>query len=297
MDALRIILIIVGVVVVAGIYLWGRRRDRSADVQNDSPDDSPFDWEAGDFSAERTPGLDADGLDRLSGLRVDNDPISEAVARQSAPRVEEAFTPAPASPSEPASEEKAHSRTEPVREKLTAPVKALKEAVTASVSNHLGARESAAHEASERPVPPPMLVVLNVLAPKGRAFTGTSLLEAMAAAGLKHGEMGIFHYHAQPEGGEAIFSVANLLEPGRFDVDNMVGFSTPGVAMFMRLPGPMDGLEAVEKMIEAGHVLANQLGGELCDETRSVLSVQTETHLRDRIKEYQRQTKLSRVEH
>jgi cell division protein ZipA len=132
-----------------------------------------------------------------------------------------------------------------------------------------------------------LVIALTVMAQRGRAFNGPALLEAMESVQMTHGEMSIFHRH-DPEGESgALFSAANILEPGSFDIDKMVGFSTPGIVLFLRLPSSRPGLEVFEEMIRVGRALAEALGGELCDEARSTLTAQTIAHLRERIHNFE----------
>ena len=132
-----------------------------------------------------------------------------------------------------------------------------------------------------------LVIALTVMAQRGRAFNGPALLEAMASVQMAHGEMSIFHRH-DPEGEVgALFSAANILEPGTFDIDKMVGFTTPGVVLFLRLPSSRPGLEVFDEMVRVGRELAEVLGGELCDEARSTLTGQTISHLRERIHNFE----------
>ena len=69
---------------------------------------------------------------------------------------------------------------------------------------------------------------------------------------------------------------------------------TPGLAMFMRIPGPVDAGSAFQQMLEAGRRIAERLDGVLCDETRSTLTKQSVNHIREQIAEHARQSLLAR---
>ena len=83
------------------------------------------------------------------------------------------------------------------------------------------------------------LIVLNVLAPTGTSYHGRSLVEAMQSQSLKYGDMNIFH-RVDQKTKTKLFSVANALEPGTFDLSDLDDFQSPGVTFFMQLPAPND---------------------------------------------------------
>ena len=136
---------------------------------------------------------------------------------------------------------------------------------------------------------PTELIVLNVVAPQGTVFSGEDLLQILLACDVRLGKMNIFHrYEAAGGKGPEQFSVVNLVEPGTFDLDDLAGFSPPGVGFFMHLPGPTKPLEAFAAMAETAKVLAKNLGGELRDERHSAATTQTIEHYRQRILDFER---------
>jgi len=123
-----------------------------------------------------------------------------------------------------------------------------------------------------------------VLAPSGVPFRGPVLMGALAAAGLEYGDMQIFHRHERIEGHEFnLFSVANIKEPGIFDLSAMENFTTEGLVLFMQLPGPGDDVHAFDAMVESARALAASLDGTVCDATRSVLTNQSIGHMREEV--------------
>ena len=121
------------------------------------------------------------------------------------------------------------------------------------------------------------------MSPKGHVFTGEGVHAVMTSAGLTHGEHQIYHYL---EGNEAIFSIANAVEPGFFDLTKLKEVSTPGLALFLQLPGPIECRKALDNLLEISKRLADALSGELCDENRSVLTQQTISHLKEKVETY-----------
>ena len=131
--------------------------------------------------------------------------------------------------------------------------------------------------------PESLLIILYIMSPKGHVFAGEGIHAVMTSAGLKHGEHQIYHYL---EGSEAVFSIANAVEPGFFDLTNLNNVVTPGLAVFLQLPGPVECRKAIDQLLEVSGRLAEALSGELCDENRSVLTQQTISHLKEKVETY-----------
>ncbi len=137
--------------------------------------------------------------------------------------------------------------------------------------------------------PEPKIVMVYVVARSGLSFRGPDIFDAARDAGLEYGDMRIFH-HYEALGGEpqSVFSLANMVEPGWFDDEQKGQLQSPGLVLFLQLPGPMEGTKAFDAMIAAAQTLKRNLGGELHDASRSVMGQQTIAHLRDEISEYER---------
>jgi cell division protein ZipA len=131
--------------------------------------------------------------------------------------------------------------------------------------------------------------VINAMAPEGKPFKGNDLLQILMACDVRYGKMNIFHRYENSDGtGEIQFSVANLVEPGNFDLDEIDEFTTPGVVFFMHLPGPKESIKAYEAMVETARCLVKNLEGELRDQTHSVATKQTLEHYKQRIRDFER---------
>lgn len=133
------------------------------------------------------------------------------------------------------------------------------------------------------------VVVINVLAKTGENFSGEKLKDLFEACGLQHGDLDIYHRHEETDTRSPVqFSVASAVEPGTFRPEDMARLSTPGISFFMSMPGPSNSLQAFEFMLETAQCVVRNLGGELKDERRSVMTPQTIEHCRQRIREYER---------
>lgn len=156
-----------------------------------------------------------------------------------------------------------------------------------------GAQKSAARK--ERDVEE--VLILNIMAPPGDCFEGNDLLRVLLSSGLRFGDMNIFHYHCGEAGeGPVLFSLANIVVPGTFDMSQMEDFTTPGVSMFLALPAEVEALKALDTLLGTARYIAEQLGGELKDENRSVFTGQTAEHYRQRVMEFQRRKALAKAQ-
>ena len=132
-------------------------------------------------------------------------------------------------------------------------------------------------------------------APLSRVFFGCEVvgssvvLRVLLGCGLRFGDMDFFHL-SQAQGGQPTiqFSVANMMQPGVFDIDNMAQFNTPGLVFFLTLPGPEDMMKAFDYMLETAQAVARNLGGDVLDESRSVVTKQTLEHCRQQIRDLER---------
>ncbi len=138
------------------------------------------------------------------------------------------------------------------------------------------------------------LIIINVLNREGRKLSGSELVELFLAAGLKFGEMNIYHAR-DPLTRTIKYSVANAVEPGTFDLSSMDEFETPGVTFFMHLPGAEPALDAFDQMLRTAETVARRLNAELRDENQSVMTQQTIAHCRSRITEFYRKRMSKRA--
>lgn len=149
-----------------------------------------------------------------------------------------------------------------------------------AASQRVGHREAAPHD---------RIISLYVVAQDGYTLHGPELVVAAEKAGLVHGDLGIFHrlVDSKPELGP-IFSMANMVRPGVFDLSQMDSFSTPGVVLFLTLPGPLSALDAWDTMLPAAQRFSDLLGAQLLDDQRTPLGRQRIAALRDELRAYDR---------
>jgi cell division protein ZipA len=261
-DTLRWILLILGLLVLAGIYVAGRMRAASRRprdlvdeaVEREALEQIHIRADSGSAMPPLKPELqdDLDALNDLENLKARV--VEEARERPVPP-------PAPAPHRQPRPAEA--RRTERKEE----------------------TRGSAASEGAA--APSEKLIVLHVAAgPSGRIL-GVELKSALDEEGLEFGVMDIYHRMVPTERGRVPqFSVANMLKPGTFDPAAMDDFSTVGVSMFLQLPGPREAMESFEAMLSCAEGLATRLGGQVLDASRSTLPPQGIEHIRESIREW-----------
>lgn len=130
------------------------------------------------------------------------------------------------------------------------------------------------------------ILVMHLMAPKGVMLSGRDLQEAALKVGLRYGELKIFQRHLNEDGsGEVLFSMANLVNPGTFDLNTINEMTTPGVTLFMALDDLEDPVTAFEVMTDSVDTLADELGLNVLDETRSSMTRQTIDHYRQRARD------------
>ena len=157
------------------------------------------------------------------------------------------------------------------------------------------AEQQSVKTASSEPVEPLDVLVLNVVAGEGGELSGAKLLPILLTLGFKFGEMDIFHRYQDAAGhGEVLFSLANMVKPGVFDIDNMEQFTTTGISLFMTLPHNQGNMETFNIMLNAAAKIAEEFSGQVLDGNRSTLTKQSTQHYVQRIREVERKVLLQK---
>lgn len=134
------------------------------------------------------------------------------------------------------------------------------------------------------------IVTLYLAARAGQSLHGPDIVVAAERAGLVYGHMGVFHrlVEGHPERGP-VFSVANIMKPGSFDMANIHELRTPAIAFFLTLPAPVAALDAWDTMLPTAQRMAELLDGVVLDEQRNAIGRQRIAHIRDELRAYDRQ--------
>lgn len=108
------------------------------------------------------------------------------------------------------------------------------------------------------------IVTLRVIPRSEPRFAGRALRQAFASAGFWHGPLDI--YHLPDEAGRVVVSAAALAQPGTFDPSIMDSQRFSGLNLFAVLPGPMSEREAFDALVGAARALAERLEGSIADQ-------------------------------
>jgi len=150
-------------------------------------------------------------------------------------------------------------------------------------------------EAADRSTAPPAqspnaseqqkIVTVRVCAPGEVRWSGATLLSALELHGLAYGRYQVFH--RRHVDGRSLFCVASLIEPGTFDVARMASEEFRGVTLFAVLPGPLEPLLTLDELLGAARGLAQELSGMVQDNKGMPLSPQRAAALRDDVARFQ----------
>ena len=283
MNELRWILIGFGIVLLAAIYLWGRRGARTGASEDAvvRPEPSLHAQEPPVSSGRAIePSLAADGESSF-----ENEPVITAVRpsltqeRSAGPQTAESGGTDRGRGA--ASQDTWRGRLEPTF-------------AEASPTEELPVRSEVMHaptlSSSESPQPRRIerrKILALRLAVSPNRLEGGKLLEALHAESLQHGKYDVFH-RLHEDGVSIVFSVASMVEPGTFDLDKMPTMNFPGVTLFAQLPGPAPGMHVLNELVACARKLQQGLGGTLQDDRGVPLTVHRIERLRQEVREFER---------
>ena len=136
------------------------------------------------------------------------------------------------------------------------------------------------------PSAPALVIGFYIAEYEGTNILGPKIHAALAERGLRFGAKRIYH---RLEGEQSVFSVASLVKPGVLDPAEAEGFATPGLSIFLQLPGPARPVAAFQDLLDTAHGLARALNAELYDtEQRAPLSPERERALHQQVEEWAR---------
>ncbi|MEQ9210794.1 MAG: cell division protein ZipA [Pseudomonadales bacterium] len=138
------------------------------------------------------------------------------------------------------------------------------------------------------------IIIINLMTSPSSPYEGSALFKVLKELGMRHGDMDIFHYCGRHGDEEPQFRMANLLKPGYFQLAEMDNIRTHALCFFYELLPDQDNMKVYESMLSVINKVRDELGGELHDENRSVFTIQTSEHCRNRIRDFQRRHLLDR---
>jgi cell division protein ZipA len=297
MSELRWVLLLIGLVFLAALTLWERRRPRQASPNSTPERPAPRERERTTRVArepvltlpeirarEVTPPLPTVQLPEIeAAVRLPSThapppppelvgavPLPEAVPEEEDPVEPDGGSPAVPGPDARCDEEiqlhaarVVRAENKPVREVLP---------------------ELPAQAAPLVEWPPDeqrRVLALRLVAPQPQRFAGRSLRQALAAEGFVLGRFAIFH--KPDEARRAVLSAASLNRPGTFDADTMDSQHYGGLSLFAVLPGPKAPPQAFDELVFTARNLNDRLHGVLQDEQGGPLTPARIATLRERL--------------
>lgn len=109
------------------------------------------------------------------------------------------------------------------------------------------------------------LIMLYITSPAQTMFNGLSISKAADEVGMVYGHMNIFHHFGPGKlhSGQPLFSMANMFEPGSFDLGRMADLRTKGIVLFMYSPASIEATVVFELYLNTARRIAEYLNGEL----------------------------------
>jgi cell division protein ZipA len=270
---LRLVLGLFGLAVIAGVYLYGLTRKRRRN--------QIYSHQFGRLGARQSPRFEAwSGDPQEAGEDV---PLADEVGPVRVRKVEP-LVELPELRNEPPEPLPPEPETDELPEEDAPKPRAKRKRKRSSqLDLSLPAIQE---ETPPAPPPPPAEPALITLCLRPRAdgtFTGPAIVRNVNAVGMRHGDMRIFHHFGTEElrCKSPLFSLANMFEPGYFDLNRIEPFRTQGLVMFLQLPSELDGPVSFELFLSTAQRLAEGLRAELLSAPDTVLEVPVVERLRE----------------
>jgi cell division protein ZipA len=307
-SELRWILLVIGVVFIAGLALWERRRPRQANAGGAPERAAPRELRADHIPRLREPLLTLPEMRAREPLSTQQPPVLEASQEEPAeeaarrPQQDEDSPARDAAVAYEDAESEAELQAGPDEvPEATAPANpgdfAYVPKVSATPAVDAGAAAEPAVALVREALPelpaaaPPVvewppddkrrIVALRLVAPQPQRFPGRSLRQALAAEGFVLGRFAIFH--KPDEARRAVLSAASLNRPGTFDADTMDSQHYGGLSLFAVLPGPKSPPQAFDELVFTARSLNERLQGVLQDEQGGPLTPSRIASLREHL--------------
>ena len=249
MDNLRWILLVVGVFFVLIVYFISKKKKKADDY---------YDYE----DIEDMPDISTDNWDDL------DEGVGEVriVARDHERDYDNPYD----DYSEESSDDQYIAEDEPAYKEAAVEHDVIEEPVPVEEVKPAPAKQEAPDEA---------VIVLNILAREGANLPGKSINSVLHANNMVFGDMNI--YHRLDDNQQSVFSVVNMIKPGSFDPTTMHELKTPGISLFMQLPGPRNPSAAFTDMLQTAYRISETLEARLCDKYRQPLTESIADEYRD----------------
>ena len=291
MDQFRWILLGAAIILVIGIYLFGRQRKKSdtrlpLEAANQAPS---FSADDGDDVPDN-PWVDGVGPVRVVS-QSDREIIEQFQQEIAEPSVLDRNNPfaeqADASTEADDLQDDARHDEEISDESLQA---ATQSAETKSAGHQAASPaeqkpeqqpEQQTEQQTEQPVDD--VIAVFILADQEQApIKGEQILSASYALNLQHGDMKIFHRHSDADN-SVLFSMANVFEPGWFELEQINQLETRGITFFMQVNRLDEPADVLDEMLICAHRMSTMLSASLCNAHRQPLDEASTRLLREKV--------------
>lgn len=263
MSTLQWALLIVAVAVVVLVYFYSRR-EKPAKPQAKR-------WVPPVVTAPRNPGGDQMEIFGSTG-EFDEFGVGKP-RRREAPVMPGIATPKPVAEA-PVPELKLEAQVQPTSNKPAAKKPRREPEMERTAAEPSPAVATPQTTTAPAPEVEQKIIAILVAEREGTAILGPKLHRALQQQALIFGERSI--YHRLDKSGQPVFSVAGLLKPGQLDPAEAETFSTPGLTMFMVLPGPSDPEAVLADLLATARALARSMNAELFDTKRQPFTAKAE---------------------
>ena len=244
MNDLRLMLLGIGLFIIAFIYVWGTFIQKSQD-------------------RSRTRKTTTFKRDSFSDINIMPDYDDDEISAERLAEIDK-FLSNPVSPDVYSSDFSLHTKAIEIDAQEIDLSKSVANQSTASNIDKQTSQDQDKDRSSQQGHHDQIISLL-IKASADKEFSGTRILEVAEAVGLKHGRMKIFHHYGDDDIArqKAIFSLADMYEPGYFELDEMTTFTTKGLNLFMQLPVSINSMTAFDLMQETAMRLADILEAEI----------------------------------
>lgn len=289
MDQFRWILLGAAIILVIGIYLFGRQRKKShtrlpLDAANQAPS----------FSADED--MDDAWVDGVGPVRVvsqsDREIIEQFQQEIAEPSVLDRDNPFAGQDDVDADDTLMQDDSrDDSRYDEEIPDESLQEAASVDTKSEThravspAEQESKPEQSSEEQAEQPVddVIAVFVMADKEQPpIKGEQILSASYALNLQHGDMKIFHRHSETDN-SILFSMANVFEPGWFELEQINQLETRGITFFMQVNRVEDPADVLDEMLISAHRMSTMLGASLCNAHRQPLDEAYTRQLREKV--------------
>lgn len=269
MSTLRLIILVAGIVFIAVVYIWEilkqRKLHRKQTISRAVPE-----HELPRVRVPSSTDADRDYSEILSEL---NQSLAESKRK-------EEFTPAEAGPRSRIHEKAPAARLDDLYTELPETRDMFGEL------EDIAPGRAGTGDVSDQDIDEQRIITLHVTAMPASAFNGDDILDAVNNVGMEYGEMNIFHHFGMGEmqSDRPLFSLADMYEPGSFDLEHIDNHRTRGLTLFFCLPVRVDAEVVFELMLNTAQRLADILQGEIRGGDHNLLNDDRIMDIRNKLK-------------